>query len=155
MSADDGGHELDAPPWRRVEATLMATARAIRHAYDDRLAALGLNLSQASLIAFIGEFGPHTQSGLARQLGLGRAATGTLIDTLQRRQLVRRLADELDRRVWRIELTAAGAALAADIADIDVGLRNQLRDGFTRADRQQLAGMLLRLQRNLADTSGS
>ena len=44
-------HELDAPPWRRVESTLMATARAIRQAYAQRLRPLDLNLSQALQIA--------------------------------------------------------------------------------------------------------
>ena len=35
-------HELDAPPWLRVESTLMATARAIRQGYDHRFEPLGL-----------------------------------------------------------------------------------------------------------------
>ena len=30
--AEGGTHELDAPPWQRVETTLMATARLIREA---------------------------------------------------------------------------------------------------------------------------
>ena len=34
-------HELDAPPWLRVETTLMGAAQAIRNAYDVRLAPLG------------------------------------------------------------------------------------------------------------------
>ena len=40
-------HELDAPPWLRVESTLMSTARAIREAFDAHFAPLGLNLTQA------------------------------------------------------------------------------------------------------------
>ena len=48
-----GGHELDAPPWLRVESTLMATARAIHDAYDHRLAPLDLSLNTASLLAYV------------------------------------------------------------------------------------------------------
>ncbi len=132
----------------------MSVARAIRQAYDDRLAPLGLNLSQASSLAFLNEFGPHTQSQLASRLGLGRAATGTMVDQLEGRGMLQRLPDAADRRVWRLELTEVGAAAAREIAAVDVALRSRLREGFSRADRQQLAGMLLRLQRNLADTSG-
>ena len=54
-------HELDSPPWLRVESTIMATARAIRQAYDARFRDLGLNLSEASLLAFVAEAGPFTQ----------------------------------------------------------------------------------------------
>ena len=40
-------HELDSPPWLRVETTLMSTARLLRAAFDARLAPLDLNLTQA------------------------------------------------------------------------------------------------------------
>jgi len=39
-------HELDSPPWLRVESTLMATARLLRVAFDARLAALMQHASQ-------------------------------------------------------------------------------------------------------------
>lgn len=143
------GHELDAPPWRRVEATLMATARAIRQAYDRELASLGLNLSQASLVAFVAEFGAQSQSQLAARLNLGRAATGSVVDQLEARGIIERSADAHDRRVWRVDLTPEGRRLAAEIAEVDLMVRSRLRTGFTRSDRQRLAELLLQLQANL------
>ena len=89
-------HELDAPPWRRVESTLMATANAIRAAYDDRLAPLGLSLSLASLLSYVADFGPVTQTRAAEHLGQGRAVTGTQIDRLESLGL-RRTAPRPDR----------------------------------------------------------
>lgn len=143
------GHELDAPPWLRVESTLMATANAIRAAYDARLAPLGLNLSAASLLAYIRDFGPVSQTRAAEHLDQGRAVTGTQVDKLQALGLVERLPDPDDRRVWRVATTDAGRELADRIADVDAVLRAELRDGISRADRQTLAGLLLRLQHNL------
>lgn len=145
-----GGHELDVSPWVRVDGTIMATARAIRHAYDRQLEPLGLNLSQASLLAFLAEFGAHTQSQLARRLNLGRAAAGTVVAQLEDRGLVTRGDDVADRRVRTVGLTAAGRATAEHVATVDVELRERLRAGFTRADRQLLAELLVRLQANLA-----
>ncbi len=145
------GHELDAPPWRRVEATLMATARAIRQAYDRELASLGLNLSQASLVAFVAEFGAQSQSQLAARLNLGRAATGSVVDQLETRGIIERSADAQDRRVWRVDLTPEGRRLAEQIAEVDLMVRSRLRTGFTRSDRQRLAELLLQLQANLED----
>lgn len=150
-------HELDAPPWRRVESTLMATANAIRAAYDDRLAPLGLNLSLASLLSYVADFGPVTQTRVAEHLGQGRAVTGTQIDRLERDRLVERRPDPGDRRVWLVAITQAGERLVASIADVDRVLRAELRAGISRADRQTLAATLVRLQQNLrpSNTEGT
>jgi MarR family transcriptional regulator for hemolysin len=142
-------HELDAPPWLRVESTLMATANAIRDEYDVRLAPLGLNLSTASLLSYIGEFGPVPQTRAAEHLGQGRAVTGTQVDKLQALGLVERRPDPADRRVWLVAITEPGCELAAAVADIDAVFRTDLRDGISRSDRQTLAALLVRLHQNI------
>jgi MarR family transcriptional regulator for hemolysin len=146
-----GNHELDAPPWLRVESTIMATARAIRQAYDARFTELGLNLSEASLLAYVEEFGPQPQSRLAERLGLGRAATGSIVDVLETRACVEREPDPGDRRVWLVTLTSSGKELVDEISGIDQILRRELRAGISRDERHQLADLLVRLGGNLAD----
>ncbi len=149
MAATSPDHELDAPPWRRVESTLMATANAIRACYDDRLAPLGLTLSTAMLLAYVNEFGPVNQTRAAEHLGQGRAATGVQVDRLQALGLLERRTHTDDRRVWLLAVTPAGAAMAARIAECDAVLRDELRQGISRDERQQLAQLLVRLQQNL------
>jgi MarR family transcriptional regulator for hemolysin len=134
-------NELDAPPWLRVESTLMSTARLIREAFDARLKPLDLNLTQASLLAYVAEFGATTQTRLADRMGTGRAAMGTVVDGLERRGLI--------ERVWRVDVTDSGRALAADIASVDEVLRGELRHGIGREERQALSWVLTRLQVNL------
>lgn len=150
-------NELDAPPWLRVESTLMSTARLIREAFDARLEPLDLNLTQASLLAYVAEFGGTTQTRLADHLGIGRAAIGSVIDRLERRELVARHPNPTDRRVWLVDVTEAGRDLAAQIAKVDERLRGELRHGIGREERQALSWVLTRLQQNLqsaiADTS--
>jgi len=143
-------HELDAPPWRRFEATLMATSKLLRRAYDTRLADIGLNLSEACLLAYVVEHGPLTQTQVAGRIGMGRAPAGAIIDNLSGHGLLVRLPRETDRRVWLLKATRPGVELAARIADVDLKLRSEFREGLTRAERQQLAGTLIRLQQNLA-----
>ena len=48
---------MGASPWQRVESTLMTTSQAVRRVFDQRFAALGLNLSQASALALLQEAG--------------------------------------------------------------------------------------------------
>ena len=143
------GHELDAPPWLRVETTLIGAAQAIRTAYDARLAPLGLTLSLASLLAYVADFGPVNQTRAAEHLGQGRAATGAQVDRLEQLGYVERLPDPDDRRVWKLAITASGRALVDRVTEVDGVLRAELRSGISRAERQQLAAVLVRLQRNL------
>jgi MarR family transcriptional regulator, transcriptional regulator for hemolysin len=149
VQSEGVAHELDAPPWLRVETTLMATARLIRDAYDQRFAHLDLNLTQASILVYVAEFGPVTQTKIADHLAHGRAATGASIDHLQRLGLVERQPDAGDRRAWRVVLTAAGRPVVERVCAIDEELRTELRTGLTRADRQALAAVLRCLQSNL------
>jgi MarR family transcriptional regulator, transcriptional regulator for hemolysin len=143
-------HELDSPPWSRVESTLMATARLVRTAFDTRLALLDLNLTQASLLGYVAEFGATTQTRLADHLGIGRAAIGSVIDQLQARGLVERQPKPEDRRVWLVAITPAGRDLADRVAEVDIVLRAELRHGIGREERQALAWVMTRLQHNLA-----
>lgn len=148
-------NELDAPPWLRVESTLMATARLVREAFDARLHCLDLNLTQASLLGYVAEFGATTQTRLADHLGIGRASIGTIIDRLQERGLVERQPDPNDRRVWRVDITPAGRQMAARVTDIDEVLRAELRHGIGREERQALSWVLTRLQHNLQSAIAS
>ena len=129
-------HELDAPPWLRVESTLMSAARGIRRAYDRRLEELGLNLSEAIL--------------LARHMGVGRAAMGSLIDALERRGWVERRPKPGDRRVWLVATTPSGEQAARQVAKIDERLRDELRAGISRRERRELNQLLNRLRENVA-----
>jgi len=147
-------HELDAPPWQRVESTLMSTSRAIRVAYDRAYAGLDLNLTQASLIVFVHERGPLRQTQLATRMGLGRAAIGTTIEALEQRGLLERRPDPGDKRAWLVSVTGPGKDLVDPISEIDRRLRAELRLDISRDERQQLARLLLRLQGNLARILG-
>lgn len=127
---------------------MMSAARDIRLAYDHCFEPLELNLSQASLIGYIAENGPMNQTQLAAALVLGRAATGSVVDQLEARGLVRRVPDPDDRRVWLVQNTEAGAAAAVEIVSIDEQLRHRVRAGISHTERQQLAELLLRMSDN-------
>jgi DNA-binding MarR family transcriptional regulator len=140
---------LTAPGRRTIETVLMATSRAMRRAYDTRLAGLDLKLSEAFLLGHVHTHGPLTQTQLAEGLGIGRAATGSLVDALERKGLVERAADAGDRRVWLVATTERAGPVVAEVAAVDVAVREELWTGISRAERRQLSETLLRLQDNL------
>ena len=127
----------------------MAPAGMVRAAFDTRLAGLDLNLTQASLISYVAEFGRTSQTRLADQLGIGRAAIGSVVDQLQSRGLVERQPNPSDRRVWLVAVTPAGRELATEVARVDEVLRADLRRGIGREERQALAWVMTRLQQNV------
>jgi len=151
--ADDAtaSHELEAPPWRRVESTIIATATDLRGLYDQRFGDIGLNLNLASLLCYLDEFGPVSQTRAADHLRQGRAVTGTHIDRLEKLELLERLPDPDDRRVWLVQLTKHGRVVAEQAIAIDVVIREELRAGVSREERQVLASLLVRLQGNIAN----
>ena len=139
-----------APSPRTMETILMATSRAMRRAYDNRLAGLDLKLSEAFLLAHVHTHGPLTQTQLAEGLGIGRAATGSIVDALERKDLVERSAHAGDRRVWLVATTERAGPVVEELTAVDVALREELWRGISRAERRQLSEILLRLQGNLA-----
>ena len=128
----------------------MSAARGIRRAYDLRLAELGLNLSEAILLAYTQESGPLMQAVLAKHMGVGRAAMGSLIDSLENRGWVERQPKPMDRRVWLIAITPSGEQVSRQIAKIDERLRAELRDGISRKERRELNQRLNRLRENVS-----
>ncbi len=141
--------KLGALPHQTADSLVMATSRALRRAYDNRLAGIGLKVSEAYLLAHVHRHGPMTQTQLAEGLGLGRAATGALVDVLERKGLVERSADAADRRVWLVATTERAGPVADEAAAIDIALRDQVWTGISRTERRQLAEILRRLQDNL------
>lgn len=127
---------------------MMTAARDVRAAYDLWLEPLGLNLSQAQILAFVSNEGAMNQTQLAAALVLGRAAVGSVIDQLETRKLVRRVPNPDDGRAWLVENTADGNELAAEVERVDLELRAILRCGITRKERQQAADLALRMSQN-------
>jgi MarR family 2-MHQ and catechol resistance regulon transcriptional repressor len=75
-----------------------------------------LSPSQFNLLNLLqGEPNGRTQIELSRELIMHRSNVTGLVDRLEARGLVRRAANPLDRRVWRIELTAAGGRLISQV----------------------------------------
>lgn len=147
---NDSEHELDAPPWRRFESTLMATSKSIRRAYDMLFAEIGLNLSEACLLEYVVEHGPMTQTQVAERIGMGRAPAGSIVDNLSSRSLLLRTPDATDRRVWLLTATDEGMNLAVRIGEVDKDLRTKMRQGLSQVERELLADILIRIQSNLA-----
>lgn len=148
MSEDEQQNRDGSMPWRRVEVALIETARNVRAAFDHWLAALDLNLNQASILAYLNDLGASGHTELAEMAGVGEASVVVIIEQLEERGLVRRQPGRDDPGAWEVAATDRGVALAERFYAIDAELREALRIDITRSERQQLASLLDRLGSN-------
>lgn len=101
-----------APPAARAVADRLHSAaihllRRLR--VEDK--AMGLSAPRASALSVIVFRGPVTMSALAEAEQVRRPTITRLVDSLERRGLVRRVSDAEDGRVQLVEATAAGKRL--------------------------------------------
>jgi len=86
------------------------------HEFQQELRRRGVSLAVWRVLSsLIGAAQGETVSGLARACLLQQPTMTKLLDRMTRDGLVRRRTDGRDRRVVRVELTAAGQAKAKDL----------------------------------------
>jgi MarR family transcriptional regulator for hemolysin len=110
-------------------------ARRIRQAVDGELRAYGLSEATWRPLAYLGRLGEGIrQRELAQALGIEGPSLVRLLDSLERRGLVERRADERDLRAHGIYLTKSGRALQARVLRISENIQRRLLSAVRRSD---------------------
>lgn len=141
------------PPREQLEMHLLATAGAIRRAYDHALEPLGLNLTESGLLQFLHVDGAQSQVALAARLHVGKMSAGATVKNLLARGLVTRQQNPDDRRSWLIELTPSGVEMVAACIRVDRHVVDRLRDGLDRPDMRILRQLLATVRSNALTTA--
>ena len=94
---------------------LMRCAASVQGRLERRLMGFGLTDNQFGVLEALLHLGPVAQHELGRALFTSRANITTVVDNLERRQLVRRARDPADRRYVTVHLTPEGRRLIEDV----------------------------------------
>ena len=129
---------------------LARTARAVSAAFERAMAEAGGSASTWQVLLLVRSEQWNTQSELARAMGITGATLTHHLGALERQGLVRRWRDEGNRRVQRVELTDAGAALFDRLRAVAVAHDERLRAELTDAEVGQLSELLGKLRTGLA-----
>jgi DNA-binding MarR family transcriptional regulator len=86
-----------------------------------------------------------TTAALCVELCHDSGAMTRLIDQLEERGLIGRRRQEADRRIVDLELTSAGRKMADSLIPLAVNTLNGALAGFTKAEVQQMQGLLRRI----------
>lgn len=107
MAPERGGPEFE----RRLERLERAEAsfkRLVMRRRDHPLFTTELTIQQLRMLLVLGTDGPMPTHEFAEELGTGVTTVTGMVDRLAARGMVRRVPDEHDRRVRRVELTEQG-----------------------------------------------
>lgn len=99
----------------------------------------GLTALQLRLLMEISRNGPHTVGSAAETLGLAGANASMLCKKLERAGFLSRTRDSRDERVVRLELTAKGGALTAEI---ERRFEDRIARIIAREDGDSLSAMM-------------
>ena len=119
---------------------MLALQRATHHTLHALSAVLSdLNLSAAEInaLANLGVGGTLSIRQLSERTGTRASTLTSLLDRLENRGYLARELDPSDRRSFRLPLTAAGQAAAAQVLAAIADLE---RNALSRLDATQLAG---------------
>lgn len=97
---------------------------------------------QLSILGLIHEHPRLRQSDLGRALDIKRANIVTLLDELERRNLIVRQPAHADRRSYVLELTPAGKRLTVELLDLHARLEENLAQHLGVRDRDHLLRLL-------------
>lgn len=124
--------------------------KAMRALVEERLAKLGISYPQWATLKLTREGLVRNASELGRELDYTSGATTRTIDALEDRGWITRCRDHGDRRVVRLEVTPAGAAIADRGMSVSVDLWNEMIANFSQDEADQFVRSLVKLQDTIA-----
>ncbi|WP_410606482.1 MarR family winged helix-turn-helix transcriptional regulator [Amycolatopsis sp. lyj-109] len=110
----------------------------------ERLGRPGLR-TKFAVLAGLAEFGPNSQAGLSRKLGIDRGDLVSVLNELEREGLAVREPDEADRRRNTIRITADGSRAMAELGDLVSDAQDALLAPLSAVERGELNRLLQRL----------
>jgi len=143
--------DLDPSPLRDTELaqeiqflTARLAARGNNHA-NELLAELDLNVRQFSVLALAASDLKPTQREMSAYVALDPSQIVALVDALEDRNLVKRETDSRDRRSKNIVATDKGKKLYREASAITARAEDEVLDGLTTEERDQLRELLLKV----------
>lgn len=142
---------MPAPTTPPLGLQLASTAKAVRRAFDDALAAAGGSLPAWLVLVSVKSREHGNQRDLASAVGVTGATLTHHLNAMESSGLVVRQRDAANRRIQHVTLTEAGEELFQRLRDAAVAFDRRLRHGLTRAEADALAGALRRLHANATE----
>ena len=134
---------------RHIGFLISDVARMMRTAFDRRVRGLGLTRSQWLVINRLHRRPGATQSELAEMLEVEKATAGRMIDRMEKKGWVERRADNSDRRVNRLYLTAEANQIEVRLAEIADQTVDDALSLLSTGEREHFSELMRRVKSRL------
>jgi len=135
-------------PKRSIGGLLGRVKITMAAALDAELAPLDITAAQFVVLKSIALGEADSASGLCKDISYDPGAMTRMLDRLERRGLVRRVAHPNDRRASNLELTVDGKAVFPKLQASGMKVLNGFLRGFTPKEARQLESLLQRMLEN-------
>jgi DNA-binding MarR family transcriptional regulator len=135
-------------PRRSIGGLLGRVKIEMSAALDAELAPLDITAAQYVILMSLALQEAGSASGLCKGISYDPGAMTRMLDRLERRGLVRRVAHPNDRRTSNLELTPEGKAVYPKLRASAMKVVNRFLDGFSQQEARELEGYLLRMLEN-------
>ena len=144
---------MGPPPDEPIGLQLTRTAKILSRAFDAALAEVDGSLPLWLVLVSLKAQRHGMQRELAEAVGVEGPTLTHHLNRMEAAGLVTRRRDPQNRRVHRVELTAAGDAAFDRLLGAVLAFDRTLRSGFDDAEIAALDAMLARLRDNAARTT--
>jgi DNA-binding MarR family transcriptional regulator len=124
------------------------TAHALRKAFDRRAVGMGVTRAQWKVLFKLSRLPGLRQIELADMLDIEPITLSRIVDRLEEAGLVERLADPLDRRAWRLHVTAKAQPLVAKLGTLADEMIAEAFAGIEPKDIETTRAVLGRVREN-------
>lgn len=125
---------------------ITSTYRTLRHESEGLMSTAGLTRAQFHALRCAAEEGPLPMKEISERMFVTRADVTGLIDKLESKGLVRRVAHHRDRRATLVELTPKGKEVQERISSKYKAFMHDSLKALTRSERDSLYDALVKLQ---------
>jgi len=129
-------------------------ARMLRTAFDRRVRKLRLTRAQWLVLTRLHRRPGASQSELAEMMEVEKATAGRMIDRLEAKGWVERRAQNGDRRIKRVHLTAEAERVHKRIWRMAELTLDDALANFSAQEGRQLRALLARVKQNLSTANG-
>jgi MarR family transcriptional regulator, multiple antibiotic resistance protein MarR len=135
-------------PKRSIGGLLGRVKMAMGSALDAELARMDITAAQYVILTSIALGEADSASGLCKGISYDPGAMTRMLDRLERRGLLRRVAHPNDRRASNLELTAEGKEVYPKLRASAMKVLNSFLAGFTPEEARKLERFLQRMLEN-------
>jgi DNA-binding MarR family transcriptional regulator len=129
----------------RLMDDFRSVAHAVHNRTNARLSEFGLSLARYRVLSAL-RAGQMRMNELSSALGVVPRTVTTIIDSMEKEDLLIRLPDEADRRATLLEITREGRHQLSRLHTIHEATAAEVFDVLTAKEKLQLATILRRLQ---------